>query len=512
MKKLTIAAFLLLFINLSAQQNTVHRCGYDHYVEQLNIQYPGFYDNFNTGFQIAKNFGTQMPGSKSINSEWDTVYRIPVVFHVVYNTTAQNISDELLLSQIDVLNEDFRRRNSDTSETRAIFKERAGDAGIEFFLATLAPDGNITNGITRTQTTNTNFGSGFFPDPSSIDNGIKKTAGGGIDPWPTDKYLNIWIGNLGESLLGYAYPPLIAPNWPANATPIDTSVRGVVINHRVIGFENPLAVADADKGRTATHEIGHYLGLRHVWGDGPLSLFLVDCSADDGIDDTPNSGNNSQGSCLATKNTCPDDPEPDMWENYMDYSKEECQNIFTQGQVTVMRSMVALGRPELAKIIKDEILILSAGDYIVINGTDTFVIGTDIFTINTGDEVMFLNENNGFNYTATNTFTVSGPGSVYATKAGNVSNINTSLTATNRQLAEISLVPNPANSKFSVQGIENTNINNLQIFDISGKLLKKATVSATSNSVSTENLKSGIYLINFFDNELPKGTKKLIVY
>jgi hypothetical protein len=130
-------------------------------------------------------------------------------------------------------------------------------------------------------------------------------------------------------------------------------VEGVVVHFAVFGSPNPGAIGDfatANKGRTAVHEVGHYLGIRKIWGDGQGAIFGgVDCAADDGIADTPNSGNNSQAGCNANKNTCNDGAGdlPDMWENYMDYSEESCQTIFTEGQVDIMRAMLITARSGL---------------------------------------------------------------------------------------------------------------------------------------------------------------------
>jgi hypothetical protein len=164
-------------------------------------------------------------------------------------------------------------------------------------------------------------------------------------------------GSLFGAVLGLAYPPQGAPNWPSNAFPADSRLQGVVIHFEVFGYPNPYAVGDyaiADRGRTVIHEVGHYLGIRHIWGDGQGALFGgVDCTADDGIADTPNSGNNSQFTgCASNKNTCNDGVGdlPDMWENYMDYSEESCQNIFTQGQVDIMRSMLMTVRSGLLQL------------------------------------------------------------------------------------------------------------------------------------------------------------------
>ncbi|MBK9689740.1 MAG: T9SS type A sorting domain-containing protein [Saprospiraceae bacterium] len=193
-----------------------------------------------------------------------------------------------------------------------------------------------------------------------IDN-VKYADKGGTDPWDQKKYLNIWVCNLaldvlGEQVpfvLGFAYPPVGAPLFPPGSLPEGYEVNdGVVIHYPVFGINNPgigtLAGLN-DKGRTCTHEVGHYLGLRHIWGDG-------DCTVDDGIADTPDADDSSQAedptiTCesLFTKNTCSEIATqfPDMIENYMDYSKEECMNMFSQGQINMMRSMLEGPRAEL---------------------------------------------------------------------------------------------------------------------------------------------------------------------
>ena len=173
--------------------------------------------------------------------------QIPVVVHVVYKTAAQNISQAQIDSQMDVLNRDFRKKNSDISTVPAPFAPLAGDARIEFKLATTDPDGNPTTGVTRTETNKSSFGS---------NDDVKFTAQGGIDAWPRDDYLNIWVCQLSGGLLGYA-------QFPGGAAATD----GVVCTHTGFGTTGT-AAAPFDKGRTTTHEIGHWLNLRHIWGDG----------------------------------------------------------------------------------------------------------------------------------------------------------------------------------------------------------------------------------------------------
>ncbi len=341
---------------------TIQRCA-THEIYESNVQKnPGYSAAVEHAFNYAKDYAQRTFANKS--GDWDTIYRIPVVVHIVYNITEQNLDDSLICNQIEVLNQDYRRLNPDTGNTRTEFKSRAADAGIEFFLATTDPQGNHTTGITRDSTVRAYFSVLGGGQQNGADE-VKSSSTGGVDPWDTENYLNIWVCNLEDpnlpfgAVLGFSYPPDNAPNWPVEAFQPDPNLHGVVIHFKVFGRNNPLAVAPlniAKRGRTATHEVGHYLGLRHIWGDGPLSILgIPDCSVDDGIDDTPNSGTNSQleastaTDCDINKNTCTDSLSdlPDMWENYMDYSKEECQNMFTLGQVAIMRAMLATSRSEL---------------------------------------------------------------------------------------------------------------------------------------------------------------------
>jgi len=180
---------------------------------------------------------------------------IPVVFHIIHNGDAvgsgENIAESYILAQLQQLNDDFRRLNSDKGNTPSDFSGVASDSEIEFCLANVDPNGFMTNGITRTPTTTTSFG---------INDDIKSTTSGGINPWNTAHYLNMWVGNLGGGLLGYSQFPGGNP-----------ATDGVVIDYRYFG-NTGTATAPFDLGRTATHEVGHYLNLAHIWGDGGCSV------------------------------------------------------------------------------------------------------------------------------------------------------------------------------------------------------------------------------------------------
>jgi hypothetical protein len=236
---------------------------------------------------------------------------IPVVVHVVYGTAVQNISDAQIHSQIDVLNLDYRALNTDRTKVPSVWTGLVADANVQFALATTDPTGNPTTGITRTQTTASSF---------STDDGVKSAATGGADPWPSDKYLNIWVCNLGGGLLGYA-------QFPGGPPPTD----GVVILFTAFGTSGT-ATAPFDLGRTATHEIGHWLDLIHIWGD------KLDCTGTDLVADTPTQQAPNYGKPTFPHVSCGNGPNGDMFMNYMDYVDDDSMVMFTQGQIVRVRA------------------------------------------------------------------------------------------------------------------------------------------------------------------------------
>lgn len=241
--------------------------------------------------------------------------RIPIVVHVVYNNATQNISDEQIRSQIVALNEDFRRMNGDRSLTPAAFQPFAADARIEFCLAKVDPQGRPSTGINRKQTSLAQF---------AADDAMKNNASGGVTGWDSKRYLNIWICNLGGRSVGYATPP---------GGPADKD--GVVIAFDAFGTVGTLRAA-FNKGRTATHEIGHWLGLQHLWGD-------TECG-DDHVDDTPRQRSFNFGCPTFPRVTsCSPNANGDMFMNFMDFTNDACMNMFTKGQVRRMRALFSTG-------------------------------------------------------------------------------------------------------------------------------------------------------------------------
>ena len=249
--------------------------------------------------------------------------RLPVVVHVVHRADEENISDAQVKSQIDVLNKDFRAKNTDKSKVPAVWKSLVIDSNIEFELAKRDPKGKQTTGITRTATTVEGFG------PNDT---VKSRKTGGVDAWPADKYVNMWVCNLTDGLLGYAQ----FPGGPAKTD-------GVVILYTAFGNQGKVR-PPFNKGRTATHEVGHYLGLRHIWGD------MNNCTGNDFVADTPPAQRANTGKPTFPHITCNNGPNGDMFMNYMDYVDDTAMFMFTASQVARMNATLAGPRKKLAKL------------------------------------------------------------------------------------------------------------------------------------------------------------------
>ena len=241
---------------------------------------------------------------------------IPVVVHVVYSTDAQNISDQQIQSQINVLNEDYAATNKDIRSTPSLFHQVTSSGfGVHFSLAETK----------RVKTTVNSF--------NTTDN-VKSSQRGGDDVIDPEHKLNVWVCNLGQSLLGYAQFP---------GGPPETDC--VVILYSAFGSRNKYPggtyISKYDLGRTATHEVGHWLNLRHIWGDDGSS-----CAGSDLVEDTPNQASLNFG--------CPSFPHVscnnngDMSMNYMDYTDDACMYMFSKGQQSRALAVFAAGGPRAA--------------------------------------------------------------------------------------------------------------------------------------------------------------------
>jgi hypothetical protein len=267
-----------------------------------------------TAFFLAFICHTVSAQTPNASASEDKVITIPVVVHVLYSGSS-TISDQQIISQINALNTNFNGENPDIEKVPAVFRKVAGVSNIRFVLAKVDPSGKATSGITRKKSAREMW---------SNDDKVKDPAFGGVAPWDASSYLNIWVCNMIPGLLGYAS----APGSPA-------AKDGVVIKMSNFGANGS---GSFGLGRTAVHEVGHWLNLKHLWGD-------KECGSDD-VDDTPQQRTYNLGvptfprigmGCSATN------PHGEMFMNFMDFTNDAAMMMFTQGQVKRMRALFADG-------------------------------------------------------------------------------------------------------------------------------------------------------------------------
>jgi hypothetical protein len=294
---------LLATYFVSAQRD----CRSFEYQQQLLQKDPGL----QTSHDAAQNFVLRHESSRVSSDVAGRTITIPVVVHVLYHYPAENITDSLVRSQIQALNRDFRKLNPDTLKIPAAFKAFAADCGIEFQLATVDSKGRSTSGIIHKYTPITKW---------IMDDKIKLSSEMGDDGWDPKSYLNVWVGVL-DQFLGYSSIP---------GDPLDKD--GVVISYTAFGIATG---GPYGNGRTAVHEIGHWLGLRHLWGD-------ADCG-DDGVADTPKQETYTNGCPSDIRVSCDKAPYGDMYMDYMDFTNDPCLVMFTKGQKQKMRALFEPG-------------------------------------------------------------------------------------------------------------------------------------------------------------------------
>lgn len=313
-QKTFVFCLLLLLQNILVFSNQPNRCTA---VENLQKQIANDPEVIARRNQIERDIQLWLDTHKDNRLNQATI-TIPCVIFNVYHNSTDSLSLAQLKSQIEVLNSDFNATNTDRLSSTHPYYNKIGSANIVFCIAEKDPNGNTTTGIIRKKTSN-NFST---PDD------IKYSNRDGIDGWPADQYLNIWVSKISSSqFLGQADFPSMFP--------VGSTHDGLIVQYNAYGNTGTLT-ANYDKGRTATHEIGHWLNLNHIWGDSYCG--------DDLIADTPTQETSNYYCPTFPHVTCSNGPNGDLFMNYMDYVDDACMTMFTNGQVQRMLATLSTVR------------------------------------------------------------------------------------------------------------------------------------------------------------------------
>lgn len=406
-------SFLVVFSNISAQR----KCGTTQKMQELLAKDSKFAQHHSDVMNYIRTTESVSPLFKN-RSAAATVVTIPVVFHILYKNTTQNVSDAQVMSQLTVLNADFRKLNADfSSVVPNAFKSLGADMEIQFCIATKTPTGAATTGIVRKSIAE-----------ASVFEDIYYTAEGDA-AWDTTKYLNIWVGSFTDTtLLGFAY-------LPSRAGQADD---GLCISYEAFGTIGT-ATARFNKGRTATHEIGHYFGLDHPWGDN--GSICGTTANSDGVSDTPATNGPYVGCPSFPNNTkaCVASTNGSMFMNYMDYVNDACMAFFTNGQKTIVRNTISTSRLSLLS--------------------------------SSGCAALSLNE-------------------VEAIDA-------------------IAIYPNPVSQYFNVTSLQ-INIDEVELFNINGQLVKSQKLNQLNNIVDVSDLATGTYFARIYSEGKFLKSEKII--
>ena len=309
-KYLAVLFFIVTGFQLFAQKN----CSMEEYVNKQKSENISLKDNLEQVELFTQNKTSSEGSAQRINGVPEII-KVPVVFHILYQNPQQNPSLETLGLLIAALNRDLNKRNSDTSNIPAVFRPLATTMGFEFQLAKMDPGGKATNGVVRKYT------------PVSYwlsDDKMKFSASYGDDAWDSKSYLNVWICNM-KDVLGYSTLP-----------GMDPKKDGIVLSFEDL-FNPRGTTPTINDFRTIVHEVGHWLNLYHMWGEGYCG--------DDKVDDTPKQSSYTPGCPNGTRVTCGNGPVGDMYMNFMDFTDDVCMNMFTKGQRKRARVLFEAGGP-----------------------------------------------------------------------------------------------------------------------------------------------------------------------
>ncbi len=362
MKNLYNVFSLLFLLIASVNVEAQHFCIFDHSAPS-DEEATKFYNNIKPS------------GSMATSRSGEGTRYLPVVFHVIHSTNDQlgegrNLSTKNITDQLEVLNNDFNFTHSQTREVPSEFYSLATSMDVEFQLANMSPDGRATTGITRTVIED-------IADLDFIEEDIKSTLN-----WDPTRYINIYVLDIPKSnVKGFAHLP--------TAGTVGTFTDGIVLDYKVVGG------LSENKGRTLTHEMGHYFGLYHTWGKNG------DCQADDYIEDTPQSAFPTFGCPEGEVSECGNSK---MYMNFMDYASNDCALMFTKGQVNMMSSVLEQLRPEL---IQTEAIIaasLEEEECKTIENTGSITQNSDWSIYESNDDVYALS--NCISFTAGTSYKV----------------------------------------------------------------------------------------------------------
>lgn len=291
---------LIVFICLPLLGAAQTRCASADYQQQQVRMQPAL----SARLASLDNWIQQAVASPSLERTQEGTLVIPVVFHNLYHLPAEKITDQQVQAQLKTLNECFRMRNPDTSNTRPVFKSLAADCEIEFRLAISDPARRATSGIIHRYTPVTSWKMG---------DDMKFSGKMGADGWDSKGYLNIWVCRM-EKFAGFS-----------SVLGDDPKLDGIVLDQGALG----------EGHKTLVHEVGHWLGLKHLWGDAYCG--------DDGVSDTPKQASYTMGCPNTVRITCGNNPTGDMYNNYMDFTSDACMTLFSEGQKSRMRSLLKTG-------------------------------------------------------------------------------------------------------------------------------------------------------------------------